>query len=69
MTPLERLLAEGIPDGTFGGARPLRPDPPTATARARHRIDAIEQAMNRARLEAALNEQPARHLRAVPPAA
>lgn len=25
MTPLDRLLAEEIPDGSFGGARPLRP--------------------------------------------
>jgi hypothetical protein len=69
VTPYERLLLEAIPDGTFGGARPPRPDPPETTARTRHRTTAIEQAMNRARLEAALDEKPGRHLRAVPPAA
>lgn len=72
MTPLERLLAEELPTGTFGGARAPRPDPPVPTARAR-RIDALEAAMNRARLEAALDAmegrgtgKPERHLRPVP---
>lgn len=66
MTPLERLLAEGIPDGTFGGPRTDRPpDPPPP----RRPVTAEEAAAHVADLIAALDEQPTRHLRAVPPAA
>ncbi|MFK0182017.1 hypothetical protein ACIQVR_39405 [Streptomyces xanthochromogenes] len=44
MTPLERLMAEGVPDGTFGASRPAQarvkakrtsgPDPRAAEHRA-----------------------------------
>lgn len=43
-TDLERLLAEALPDGSFGGARPA----PVTDLTAR------QQAANRAALEAAL---------------
>lgn len=33
MSPLERLLAETVPDGTFGGARTLRRHQPKQPAR------------------------------------
>lgn len=33
MSPLERLLAEAVPDGTFGGARTLRRHQPKQPAR------------------------------------
>lgn len=69
MTPLERLYAEAIPDGTFGGSRAPRPEP----SRPRRETTALEAATNRARLEAALDEmegrgtgRPERHLRPVP---
>lgn len=52
-TPLERLLAEELPTGTFGGARPARrPAPMSVTPR-------TEQARHYAELAAAL-ELPAR---------
>ncbi|PJN00831.1 hypothetical protein CG740_23285 [Streptomyces sp. CB01201] len=57
MTPLERLMAEGVPDGTFGASRPAQPrrkalQPPRWTA--------AEQAAHYAELAAALGEP---HLR------
>lgn len=65
MTPLQRLLAEELPDGTFGGARSLEPaahptrrDPKTPDPQAaQHRRDLL----------AALDQRPARrrHLRVV----
>jgi hypothetical protein len=33
VSPLERLLAEAVPDGTFGGARTLTRHQPTQPAR------------------------------------
>jgi hypothetical protein len=79
MTPLERLLAESIPTGTFGDAeparRPVAPPPSPATATPSPDPDA---AAHVARLLAALAEKPLRigrrarprrHLHAVPPAA
>jgi hypothetical protein len=33
VSPMERLLAEAIPDGTFGGARTLTRHQPTQPAR------------------------------------
>ncbi|MDJ0342218.1 hypothetical protein QMK19_03330 [Streptomyces sp. H10-C2] len=65
MTPLDRLLAESIPDGTFGGARTpaARPSAP------RRATTALEAAAHYRALEAALDERarPARrHLHAVP---
>lgn len=67
MTPYERLLAEELPTGTFGGGK-TEPSviPPDRLA-----------AIHRAQLEAALNEKPLRvgrrakpirHLHAVPEA-
>ena len=59
MTPLERLLAEELPTGTFGGPRPTQP---------RRETTALEAATNRARLETALNQRATgRHLTPVPP--
>ncbi|MDG9703742.1 hypothetical protein [Streptomyces sp. DH37] len=62
-----RLMAESIPDGTFGGPRPDAP-------RAPRPVSPQQAAHNRAELEAALDETDAktarstrrRHLRAVP---
>lgn len=66
MTPLDRLLAEAWPTGTFGGPRTDRPpDPPPP----RRPVTPEEAAAHVADLIAALDEQPARHLRAIPPAA
>jgi hypothetical protein len=53
VTPLERLMAEGVPDGTFGGSRPAQgrrraPQPPGWTP--------AEQAAHYAALAAALGE-------------
>ena len=67
MTPLERLLAEGVPDGTFGGARP--------TPKERRRVAVAVPgpdplaAEHCRELLAALAEKPrpVRHLHAVPP--
>ena len=73
MTPYERLMAEAIPDGTFGGARE-----PAATVRrkspggpALERPPDPNAAEHRRRLLAGLDEArkppaTARHLRAVP---
>lgn len=72
MTALERLLAESVPDGTFGGSRPA-----DAPVRARREVTPAEAAAHYERLEAACREiatrpvvcqptQPARHLHAVP---
>jgi hypothetical protein len=78
VSPLERLLAEELPTGMFGGPRHRDPDPAPQEqpARPRRETSALEAAANRARLEAALDEmegrgtgKPERHLRAVPPAA
>lgn len=83
MTPLERLLLEAVPDGTFGGARVpgwSAPLPPARRPRsgkaevprpAREPIPEWQAQLNRRVLEAALDEHGAdlarRHLRAVPP--
>ena len=71
MTPLERLLAEAIPDGTFGGARTTQAAEPR-TVRREIAPDPMA-AHHRAVLEAALDERegrgtgrPDRRLRAVP---
>jgi hypothetical protein len=67
VTPLERLLTEAWPDGTFGGPRDCEfvqhQAPP------RRPVTAEEAATHVADLLAALDEKPERHLRAVPPAA
>lgn len=71
MTPLERLLAEELPTGTFGGP------PPATRARPAPQADRpawtpAQQAAHRQALEAELDHheaQPRRHLRALPPAA
>ncbi|MFF4090361.1 hypothetical protein ACFYY9_26295 [Streptomyces nigra] len=57
MTPYERLMAEAIPTGTFGHARPTT----RHTAEPAARWTPQEQAAHRAELEAAL--APARPLR------
>lgn len=50
MTPLERLLAEELPTGTFGGARDRKTEPVPATVAAHHRqqllaeVDAYDRA-------------------------
>jgi hypothetical protein len=63
MTPYERLMAEAIPTGTFGRARPAQP----RTADSAPAWTPEEQAAHRAELEAAL--APARlrrpHLRVI----
>lgn len=61
MTPRERLLAEELPTGTFGGPLPGPPAPVTEKW----------AAANRAALEGAVykrsrRKKPARHLTAVP---
>jgi hypothetical protein len=74
MTPLERLLAEAIPDGTFGGPRYRDPEPaPQQPARPRRETSALEAAEHRRILEAALDQmdgrgtsRPERHLHPVP---
>ncbi|MFE9886831.1 hypothetical protein [Streptomyces scopuliridis] len=55
---LERLLAEGVPDGTFGGARTLRsskakPKPAGPDPRAAEHRAALEAAIRRPRQQAA----------------
>jgi hypothetical protein len=60
MTPLERLLQEEIPTGTFGGARPAR------TARQPAATPPQLAAAHRHELEEALDHQPTRHLHPVP---
>lgn len=61
MTPLERLLAEEIPTGTFGHAIPPTPGPRPWTA--------LEQAEHRRILDEALNgwdyDRNSRHLRLI----
>ena len=84
MTALDRLLAESVPDGTFGGARepgwaaPLPPAPRRGKTgprpgRVREPIPEWQAALNRRVLEAALDEHGAdrarRHLSVVPPPA
>lgn len=74
MSALERLLAEAIPDGTFGGSRLAG-----APSRARREVTPAEAARHYAALVAAVAElehrgtgdaqpehRPARHLHAVP---
>ncbi|MGS2592044.1 hypothetical protein [Streptomyces hebeiensis] len=70
-SPLDRLLAEAIPTGTFGDAQPARP-----RQRERRRWTTAEQARHVAELEAELDlydgrgtGKPQRHLRAVSEAA
>lgn len=73
MSPLDRLLAEAAPDGSFGGARTARPCPQPA----RPVWTPEQQAAHRAGLEAALDgwtykpepARPVRRLRVVPDAA
>lgn len=69
MTPMERLLMEELPTGTFGGARPQPEHPPTWTPTS---PQAVEE--HREVLLAALNswevgdlDRADRHLRVVPP--
>lgn len=50
MTPYERLMAEAVPTGTFGHARPVR----RATTEPAPRWTPEEQAAHRAELDAAL---------------
>ncbi|MGW7001342.1 hypothetical protein ACWGCW_00595 [Streptomyces sp. NPDC054933] len=74
MTPFERLMAEAVPDGTFGGARTREPaQQPPAAYRPKRETTPLEAAEHVRQLEAALDEregrgtgQPDRHLRAVP---
>ena len=80
MSTLDRLLAEAVPDGTFGGARKpgwAAPLPPARRrkgsprpGRVREPIPEWQAALNRRVLEAALDECGAdrarRHLSAVP---
>ena len=67
MTPLERLLLEAVPDGTFGGARPTPVERRRAAA-AKPGPDPLAAEHCR-ELLAALAEKPRprRHLHAVPP--
>lgn len=60
---LERLAAEAIPDGRFGGPRPPAPErrPPPDPFAAEHRI-ALEDALK----EHKVGRPGRRHLRAVP---
>ncbi|GAA0453902.1 hypothetical protein GCM10009544_15830 [Streptomyces stramineus] len=68
MSPLERLLAEELPTGTFGASRP----PTQGPSRDSQRPTGPDPraAEHRAELEAALNGwqhgRPRRHLRPVP---
>lgn len=73
MTPLEKLLAEATPTGTFGGGPPTASS--TAAVRPRRETPGADPhaAAHQAALLAALAEQPTvdhrvtrRHLRAVP---
>ncbi|RCH70510.1 hypothetical protein DT019_03195 [Streptomyces sp. SDr-06] len=57
MTPLERLMAEGVPDGTFGASRPAQP---RRRATQPEPWTPAEQAAHYAALAAALGEP---HLR------
>lgn len=71
MTPLERLLAEELPTGSFGGPRELPTPEPMPVREAGPDPDA---AAHRDALLAALTNLPldvrkTRHLRALPPAA
>lgn len=67
MSPLERLLAEELPTGTFGASRPAQ-----TPSRASRRPTGPDPraAEHRAELEAALDSwqhsRPRRHLRPVP---
>ncbi|MFB6568257.1 hypothetical protein [Streptomyces noursei] len=66
MTPMERLLAEELPTGTFGDAPQQRR---TAVQQRRvSGISATQAAANRQALEEALGgkRKPRRHLHAVP---
>lgn len=50
MSPLERLLAEGVPDGTFGGARTKKPKrKPGPDPRAAEHRAALEAALRQPR--------------------
>jgi hypothetical protein len=70
---LEQLLAEAIPDGTFGGPRDTAPAPrrallPVSPARAAAHLTELTAAVHRQR-HAPTTPDPAprpRHLRAVP---
>lgn len=65
MTPLDRLLAEAIPDGTFGGTRtprpaaqPTRREPdPQAAAHVRDLLAALDQRPRRRHLRAVHDNQ------------
>jgi hypothetical protein len=72
MKPLERLLTEQLPTGTFGGHRPKPPEPEPDRAVKPHREPGPDPlaAQHRADLIAALDAHDAdhratRHLRAV----
>ncbi|WP_438489513.1 hypothetical protein [Streptomyces sp. S186] len=68
MTPMERLLAEELPTGTFGDAPQQRRT--TGEQRRVSGVSAIQAAANRRALEEAVGgkrkPQPRRHLYAVP---
>ncbi|AZM46601.1 hypothetical protein DMB38_12945 [Streptomyces sp. WAC 06738] len=76
MTAYEQLLAETVPDGTFGGPRPQTPEPPKPPVHVEP-TSPEDQARHRAELAAAIathrvgqpKPQPRRHLRALPNAA
>jgi hypothetical protein len=68
MTPLERLLAEEIPTGLFGGPRPT---PPPVPYEPRNPVTPEQAAAHYAALDAAVegwhwNDNPRHHLRVVP---
>jgi hypothetical protein len=64
MTPLERLYAEELPTGTFGGARQPDTDEPAPRTTP---VTPAQAAANLRNLEAALTRpRPRRHLHPVP---
>lgn len=69
MSPLERLLAEELPTGTFGDARPAKSQQPDGRKVSRPRGPDPLAAQHRADLEAALSgwdyDRPRRHLHVV----
>lgn len=68
MTPYERLMAEQIPTGTFGGERPPAPTW-SPTAQAQHRAD-LDNALNTWTYAEHTRTTPTtRHLHALPDAA
>lgn len=66
MTPYERLLAELIPTGTFGGPKPdpISATSPTLAALHAHELDCATAAYDAQHR----GQRPPRHLTALPPA-